>query len=56
MWFFKLHDLLNYLSRLSDLLPAMLVTIAIAMLIACAVGCACSPSKEEDDLFHKDVC
>ncbi len=56
MWFVRMHDLLNYLSRLRDFLPAILVTIGIATLIACAVGCACSPGEEKDDLFHKDVC
>jgi hypothetical protein len=56
MWFLNMDDLLNYLSRLSDFLPAILVTIVVAMIIACAVACACSPGEEKDDLFRKDVC
>lgn len=55
MWFLHMHDLLNHLSRLSDFLPAILVTIGVAMLIGCAVGCVCSPCEEKDDLFHKEV-
>ena len=55
MWFLKMHDLLNHLSRLSDFLPAILVTIGVAMLIGCAVGCVCTPCEEKDDIFHKEV-
>jgi small ligand-binding sensory domain FIST len=55
MWFLKMHDLLGHLSQLSDLLPAILVTIGVAMLIGCAVGCVCTPCEEKDDLFHKEV-
>lgn len=55
MWFLKMHDLLSHLSRLSDFLPAMLITSGVAMLIGCAVGCVCTPNEESDDLFHKEV-
>jgi hypothetical protein len=55
MWLLKMHDLLGHLSRLSDFLPAMLVTIGVAMLIGCAVGSVCTPCEEKDSLFHKEV-
>jgi small ligand-binding sensory domain FIST len=55
MWFLKMHDLLSHLSQLSDFLPAILVTIGVAMLIGCAVGCVYAPCEEKDDLFHKEV-
>lgn len=55
MWFLKMHDLLSHLSRLSDFLPAILITVGVAMLIGCAVGCVSTPCEEKDDLFHKEV-
>ncbi|MFT4113081.1 hypothetical protein [Silvibacterium sp.] len=55
MWFTRMHDILGHLTRISDYLPAFLVTIGVAVLICCAVGCTCSPCKEEDDLFHHET-
>lgn len=54
MWFDKWHSVLSHLSSLSNYLPAILVTVGIAVLIACAVGCACSPCEEKDNLFHHE--
>jgi small ligand-binding sensory domain FIST len=56
MWFTKMHDVLAHLSHLSDYLPAILVTIGVAVLIGCAVGCVCTPCEEKDDVFHRHVC
>jgi hypothetical protein len=55
MWFLRMHDILQHLSHLSEYLPAILITLGVAMLIACAVGCVCSPCEEKDELFHKKV-
>jgi hypothetical protein len=55
MWLTKMHDILLHLSRLSNYLPAILVTIGVAVLIASAVGCVCTPCEEKDDLFHREV-
>ena len=55
MWFTKMHEVLVHISRLSDYLPAILVTIGVAVLIGCAVGCVCAPCEEKDDLFHPEV-
>jgi small ligand-binding sensory domain FIST len=55
MWFLKMHDLLAHFSRMSEYLPAILITLGVAMLIGCAVGCVCSPCEEKDELFHKKV-
>ena len=55
MWFLKMHDLLKHFSQLSDFLPAILVTIGVALLIGCAVSCVSSPCEEKDNLFHKEV-
>jgi hypothetical protein len=55
MWITKMHEILLHLSNLSDYLPAILVTLGVAVLIGCAVGCVCEPCEEKDDLFHHEV-
>jgi predicted MFS family arabinose efflux permease len=55
MWFTQMHDVLAHLSRVSDYIPAILVTIGVAVLIGCAVGCVCTPCEENDDIFHPEV-
>ena len=55
MWFLKMHDVLAHLSHLSSYLPAILITLGVAALVGCAVGCNCSTCKEKDDLFHREV-
>ena len=55
MWTMNVHSVLAHLSHLSNYLPAALVTIGIAVLIGCAVGCMCEPCEEKDDLFHQEV-
>lgn len=51
----NMHELLLHLSSFSGYLPAILITIAVAVLIGCAVGCLCEPCEEQDDLFHHEV-
>ncbi len=55
MWYLRLQSVLNHLSHLSDYLPAILITVGVALLIGCAVGCVCTPCEEKDDLFHRHV-
>ncbi len=50
-----MHDLLDHLAQLSNYLPAILITIGVAALVTCAVGCSSAPCKEKDDLFHREV-
>jgi hypothetical protein len=50
-----MHDLLNHLAELNSYLPAILITIGVAALVSCAVGCSSSPCEEKDDLFHREV-
>lgn len=54
-WFGKMQEILVHLSHLSDYLPAILITLAVAVLILCAVGCICEPCEEKDDIFHHEV-
>lgn len=51
----KAHEILVYLSGLSGYLPAILITLGVAVLIGCAVGCMCEPCEEKDDIFHHEV-
>ncbi len=51
----NMHELLAHLSELSSYLPAILITLGVATLVACAVGCTSSPCEEKDDLFHREV-
>jgi hypothetical protein len=55
MWVMKMHEILLHLTNLSSYLPAILVTLGVAVLIGCAVGCVCEPCEEKDDLFHHEV-
>lgn len=55
MWPMNVHSVLAHLSNLSSYLPAILLTLGIAVLIGCAVGCVCEPCEEKDDLFHQEV-
>ena len=55
MWIVSIHQILVHLSSLTGYLPAVLITLAVALLIACAVGCMCEPCEDNDDLFHHEV-
>ena len=51
----SMHVLLEHLSDISSYLPAVLITLGVATLVGCAIGCVCSPCEEKDDLFHREV-
>ena len=56
MRFLDMHDLVAHLSELSSYLPAILITLGVAALVSCAVGCSsAAPCKEKDDLFRREV-
>jgi hypothetical protein len=55
MGFLNMHELLARLSAVSSYLPAVLITLGVATLVGCAIGCICSPCEEKDDLFHREV-
>ena len=55
MRFLFMHDIVSHLSQLSSYLPAILITLGVAALIACAVGCTSSPCEDRDELFHREV-
>lgn len=45
----------HWLSQLEAYLPAILVTVGAALLLACGVSALCSPCREKDDIFHRHV-
>lgn len=55
MRFLNMHELLSHLSELSSFLPAILITLGVAVIVSCAVGCNSAPCKEKDDLFRREV-
>lgn len=55
MWTMNMHEILLHLSNFSDYLPAILITLSVAVLIGVAVGCMCEPCEEKDDIFHQEV-
>jgi hypothetical protein len=50
-----MNDLLAHLSALSSYPPAIMITLGVATLVNCAVGCVWSPSEGKDDLPYRDV-
>jgi hypothetical protein len=55
MWFLHLNVVLSHLSHLSPYWAEGAITCGAALLVGCAASCACSPCKEKDDLFHRNV-
>lgn len=51
----NMHDLLAHISDISGYLPAIIITLGLATLIGCAVGCLCAPCRDKDDIFHREV-
>ena len=55
MWFLHLHDVLWHFAHFNAHWAEALVTCGAAVLVGCAASCACSPRKENDDLFHSNI-
>lgn len=55
MWFLHVHSVLGHITHLSPRWAEALITGGAALLVGCAASCACSPSREKDDLFHRHV-
>jgi hypothetical protein len=49
------HTLAQLLSAFESYAPAIVLTIGAALLFACGIGAACSPCKEKDEFFHRQV-
>lgn len=45
----------HLLAQLEAYLPAILVTVGAALLLACGVSALCAPCREKDDIFHRHV-
>jgi hypothetical protein len=51
----NLHSLIRWFYEFEAYVPAIVVTIGAALLFACAIGASCSPCKEKDEFFHRQV-
>lgn len=45
----------HWLYQLESFLPAVLITVGAALLLGCGVSALCSPCREKDQFFHKQV-
>ena len=51
----NLHTFAQWFFAFESYVPAIVVTVGAALLFACAIGAACSPCKEKDEFFHRQV-
>jgi hypothetical protein len=51
----NLHTLTQWFYDFEAYLPAIIITVGAALLFACAIGATCSPCKEKDEVFHRQV-
>jgi hypothetical protein len=49
------HTLARWFIEFESYGPAILVTIGAALLMACGICSTCSPCKEKDEVFHRQV-
>ena len=49
------HTFARWFFQFESYGPAILVTVGAALLMACGLGAACSPCKEKDEVFHRQV-
>jgi hypothetical protein len=55
MAFLHLQDFSEWFFQFEAYAPAIMVTAAAALLFACGIGASCSPCKEKDEFFHRQV-
>jgi hypothetical protein len=49
------HTLARWFFEFESYGPAIFVTVGAALLMACGIGASCSPCKEKDEVFHRQV-
>ena len=45
----------HWLYQLESYVPAAIITVGAALLLGCGVSALCSPCREKDQIFHKQV-
>jgi hypothetical protein len=50
-----LHTFAQILFAFEFYAPAIMITVGAALLFACGIGAACSPCREKDEFFHRQV-
>jgi heme/copper-type cytochrome/quinol oxidase subunit 2 len=48
----KMQSFIHWITTNSTLL-AIIVTVGVAVLLACCMGCSNCPAREKDDLFRR---
>ena len=48
-------NLAHLLYLLESYLPAVAIALGVALLLGCGVSAVCSPCREKDSFFHKQV-
>ena len=51
----NLHTFAQWFFAFESYAPAIALTIGAALLFACGIGATCSPCKEKDEFFHRQV-
>jgi hypothetical protein len=51
----NLHTFAQWLFQFEAYVPAIVVTVAAALLLLCSIGATCSPREDEDEVFHRHV-
>jgi hypothetical protein len=49
------HTIAQLWSQFESYGPAIVITIGAALLMGCGIGATCSPCKEKDEVFHRQV-
>jgi hypothetical protein len=49
------HTIAHWLLQFESYGPAIFITIGAALLMGCGIGATCSPCKEKDEVFHRQV-
>lgn len=52
----NLQTFISWFLAFQSVAPAIAITVAAALLIACIVGATRSPDQEHDAFFHRHVC
>jgi hypothetical protein len=51
MWSLNMHSLIHWFAANGNVL-AMVVTVGVAVLLACCLGCSNCSCRDKDDLFR----
>lgn len=50
-----LQTFISWFLTFQSFVPAIVITVAAALLFVCILGATCSPDREHDGFFHRHV-